>query len=100
MNKKTDAFRTGEQAVGADGQLAHPQLLEHSDRLKEEFYAVGEDAWCFVGNGLSNQTFVRGPEGIIAIDTGESHEEMQAALTRLRQETGEPIVACIYTHFH
>ena len=100
MNKKTDAFRTGEQAVGSDGQLAHPQLLEHSDRLKEEFYAVGKDAWCFVGNGLSNQTFVRGPEGIIAIDTGESHEEMQAALARLRQETGEPIVACIYTHFH
>jgi len=27
-------------------------------------------------NGLSNQTFVEGPDGLIAIDTSESVEEM------------------------
>ncbi len=100
MSNSTDAFRVGEQRVGPDGQFSHPQLLDHSERLKEEFYQVGEHAWCFVGNGLSNQTFVRGPEGIIAIDTGECREEMQTAIARLRRETDEPIVACIYTHFH
>ena len=100
MSKKTSAFRPGEQGTGAYGQLAHPQLLDHSERLQEEFYQVGENAWCLVGNGLSNQTFVRGPQGIIAIDTGECHEEMQAAIAWLRRETDEPIVACIYTHFH
>ena len=62
MSKSTGSFRVGQQGVGVDGQLAHPQLLDHSQRLKENFYKVGEHAWCLVGNGLSNQTFVEGPE--------------------------------------
>ena len=78
---------------------AHSQLLDHSERLKEKFYKVGEHAWCLVGNGLSNQTFVEG-QSIIAIDTGECHEEMKQAIEWLREETDLPIVACIYTHFH
>ena len=53
-----------------------------------------------VGNGLSNQTFVEAPDGIIAIDTGESTEEMAAALAALREHTDRPIAAVIYTHFH
>ncbi len=63
-------------------------------------YEVGDNAWCVVGNGLSNQTFVEGPEGIIAIDTGDCVEEMAAAIAQLRTATSTPIVACIYTHFH
>ena len=59
-----------------------------------------EGVWTFVGNGLSNQTFVQGPEGIIAIDTGECVEEMKAALAELRNHTDVPIVAVLYTHFH
>ncbi len=96
----TDPFRPREQSRGPNGQLAHAQHLAHTDRLAETFYAVGDSAWCYVGNGLSNQTFIRGPEGIIAIDTGECHEEMAQALEKLRQHTAEPIVACIYSHFH
>ena len=42
MSNSTDAFRVGEQRVGPDGQFSHPQLLDHSERLKEEFYQVGE----------------------------------------------------------
>jgi len=53
-----------------------------------------------VGNGLSNQTFVEGPDGLIAIDTGESVEEMQAALDAVRAHTSAPVAAVIYTHFH
>ncbi len=37
-----------------------------------------------MGNGLSDQTFIEGPEGIIAIDTGEPVEEMAAALLAQR----------------
>jgi len=88
----TDPFRPREQSRGPNGQLAHAQHLAHTDRLAETFYAVGDSAWCYVGNGLSNQTFIRGPEGIIAIDTGECHEEMAQALEKLRQHTAEPIV--------
>ena len=52
MSKSTDAFRVGQQGVGSNGQIAHPQLLDHSERLKEKFFKVGEHAWCLVGNGL------------------------------------------------
>ncbi|MEM7079016.1 MAG: alkyl sulfatase dimerization domain-containing protein [Pseudomonadota bacterium] len=87
-------------ATGPAGQVAHPLAIAHHQRLTRHFYTVGEHAWCLVGNGLSNQTFVRGPEGIIAIDTGESIEEMRSALDELRAVTDEPIVAVIYSHFH
>ncbi|MEM7101285.1 MAG: alkyl sulfatase dimerization domain-containing protein [Pseudomonadota bacterium] len=85
---------------GPEGQLAHPQALAQTQRLAPEFFVIDDIAWCFVGNGLSNQTFIRGPQGIIAVDTGESVEEMRAALKQLRQHTLDPIVAVIYTHFH
>lgn len=86
--------------AGPAGQLAHVDAVNQLERLQPAVYAVGEHAWCVVGNGLSNQTFIEGPEGIIAIDTGECMEEMQAAIKLLRQHTQQPVVACIYTHFH
>ena len=86
--------------VDSRGQRAHRKALEQSQRLTRRLYAIGDSAWCLVGNGLSNQSFVRGPEGIIAIDTGESVEEMRAALAELRKVTSEPVVAVLYTHFH
>jgi alkyl sulfatase BDS1-like metallo-beta-lactamase superfamily hydrolase len=49
--------------------------------------------WSVIGNGLSNQNFVEGPEGLIAIDTGESVEEMRWALDAVREETAAPVVA-------
>ncbi len=87
-------------ATGERGQVAHEEHLAHTERLARRLHHIGKDAWCLVGNGLSNQTFVRGPEGIIAIDTGESVEEMRAAIAELRTVTAEPIVAVLYTHFH
>lgn len=86
---------------GPAGQLAHRDAVTHlQDRLQTKFYSVGEGVWCFVGNGLSNQTFVLGPQGIIAIDTGECVEEMKLALQELRAVTDQPVVAVIYSHFH
>ncbi|MEL0074527.1 MAG: MBL fold metallo-hydrolase, partial [Ilumatobacter sp.] len=90
----------GSVAEGLTGQIVDSSLLAHTDRLRRELYPLGENAWTLVGNGLSNQTFVRGPRGIIAIDTGESVEEMRAALAALREVASEPIVAVLYTHFH
>ncbi len=87
-------------ATGPKGQIAHRAHLAHSDRLANRLYAVGADAWCHVGNGLSNQTFVRGPQGIIAIDTGESIQEMQGSLEALQAVADEPVVAVLYSHFH
>lgn len=82
------------------GQRVHAGHAAQSDVIRSEFYEVRAGVWCFVGNGLSNQTFIDAPEGIIAVDTGESIEEMRAALRQLRDITDAPIAAVIYTHFH
>jgi alkyl sulfatase BDS1-like metallo-beta-lactamase superfamily hydrolase len=84
----------------ATGQIAHRDHIAHSQRLERKFYTISPGVWCLVGNGLSNQTFVDAPDGIIAIDTGESIEEMRAAIKELRAVTTRPIVAVLYTHFH
>jgi alkyl sulfatase BDS1-like metallo-beta-lactamase superfamily hydrolase len=73
--------------------------VEHRSRLERRLYAPRPGVWCLVGNGLSNQTFVKGPDGLIAIDTGESVEEMRAALRELRTLTDRPVVAVMYRHF-
>ena len=87
-------------ATGPLGQRVHGRSLEQSARLARRFYEVRTGVWTLVGNGLSNQTFIEGPEGIIAIDTGECVEEMASALRELRAHTSTPIVAVFYTHFH
>ncbi len=86
--------------TGPRGQKTHRRALEQSDRLVRRFYAVRPGVWSLVGNGLSNQTFVEGPGGVIAIDTGECVEEMASALRELRLHTASPVVAVICTHFH
>ncbi len=85
---------------GPLGQIANGELIEHSNRLEKKLWKVTDGVWCLIGNGLSNQTFVEGPQGLIAIDTGECIQEMEEALSVIRNETEKPVVAVIYTHFH
>ena len=82
------------------GQRVHRDALEHTERLARRLYEVRPGVWTLVGNGLSNQTFIDAPDGLIAIDTGESNEEMRSALSEIRTVTQRPIVAVMYTHFH
>jgi alkyl sulfatase BDS1-like metallo-beta-lactamase superfamily hydrolase len=90
----------GPVVTGPRGQRVHRLALEQGRLHERRLFRCGRYAWCMVGNGLSNQSFVQAPEGLIAIDTGESVEEMAAALRELRLVTREPVVAVIYTHFH
>jgi alkyl sulfatase BDS1-like metallo-beta-lactamase superfamily hydrolase len=87
-------------AAAPNGALAHRDLIAHGRQFERRLCRVGEHVWCMVGNGLSNQTFVRGPGGLIAIDTGECIEEMQFSLDAMRAEVDAPVVAVVYTHFH
>ena len=98
----TRSFDTDDRNVVTTdgGQRVHAGHAAQSEVIKAEFYEVRSGVWCLVGNGLSNQTFIEAPEGIIAVDTGESIEEMREALRRLRQITDAPIAAVIYSHFH
>ncbi|MGB7878704.1 MAG: alkyl sulfatase dimerization domain-containing protein [Ilumatobacteraceae bacterium] len=83
-----------------NGGLARREMIEHTERFERRLWQVTDRVWCMVGNGLSNQTFVEGPDGLIVVDTGESIQEMAAALAEVRAFTDAPIVAAIYTHFH
>lgn len=85
---------------GPKGELAHHTALAHTPRLQRKLWEVRPGVWCLVGNGLSNQTFIEGPDGLIAIDTGESTQEMHAALAEVRAHTDAPVVAVMYSHFH
>ncbi len=82
------------------GQRVHQGHAEQSNVIAPQFQEVRSGVWTLIGNGLSNQTFIHAPEGIIAVDTGESIQEMAAALRKLREVTDAPIAAVIYTHFH
>ena len=86
--------------TGPEGQLAHAGTLAHSDRLERKLWSPRPGVWSAVGNGLSNQNFVEGPEGLICIDTGESNEEMAWSLAEVRKHTNAPVAAVMYTHFH
>ncbi len=86
--------------TGPRGQIAHPQHLDHTAQFERHVHKVRDGVWSIVGNGLSNQNFVEGPEGLIAIDTGESIQEMQWSIDAMAAETQSPIVAVIYTHSH
>ena len=98
----TRALRDNDEfvRVGDRRQVVDASLLQHTERLNRKLHTVRDGVWCLVGNGLSNQTFIEGPLGLIAIDTGESVEEMQEALDEIRKVTNTPIVAVMYTHFH
>ena len=99
-NPQSFELDTNSSGIGPKGEVAHQSLIDHTARLERRFWTVADGVWCLVGNGLSNQAFVEGPDGIIAIDTGECREEMAAAIVELRNVTDRPIVAVIYTHFH
>lgn len=86
--------------VASNGARVHRDHLAQSEVVRRDFYPVRSGAWCLVGNGLSNQTFVDAPLGIIAFDTGDSVQEMAEALRELRRHTQRPIAAVVYTHFH
>ena len=86
--------------LAPNGARVHEDHLAQSSVLRRNFYEVRPGTWCFVGNGLSNQTFIDAPEGIIAFDTGESVQEMALALKELRTRTTRQIAAVVYTHFH
>ena len=82
------------------GQRAHRDAVQQNEVVKRRFESPCDGVWSLVGNGLSNQTFVRAHDGVIAIDTGECVEEMREALRELRSVERAPVAGVIYTHFH
>lgn len=82
------------------GQVGHRVHIDHTATFERAVHTVRDGVWSIVGNGLSNQNVVEGPDGLIVIDTGESIEEMQWSLDVIREHTAAPVAAVVYTHSH
>lgn len=102
MNHIPASFSTdpGVVTTAPGGQVGHRDHVEHTAQFERAVHKVRDGVWSVVGNGLSNQNFVEGPDGLIVIDTGESVQEMQWSLDALKAETDAAVVAVIYTHSH
>lgn len=102
MNHIPDSFDADPSVpiAGPRGQVAHPDHIDHNAQFERAVHRVRDGVWSVVGNGLSNQNFVEGPDGLIAIDTGESIQEMQWSLDAIAEHASAPVVAVIYTHSH
>ena len=100
MNTRSFDLHDSNVVTAPNGARVHKWHLAQSDVITPQFQKVRAGVWCLIGNGLSNQTFIDAPGGIIAIDTGESIAEMRDAFKHLRRETDKPIAAVIYSHFH
>lgn len=102
MNHIPASFSTdpGVVATGPAGQRGHRDHVDHTGQFERAVHKVRDGVWSVVGNGLSNQNVVEGPEGLIVIDTGESIQEMQWALDAIGEHTDAPVVAVIYSHSH
>ncbi|MGI9615757.1 MAG: hypothetical protein ACR2QO_22785, partial [Acidimicrobiales bacterium] len=101
-NRFPASFDLDDQNVstGPSGQIAHRRAIAHTDRFERRAWSPRPGVWSVVGNGLSNQNFVEGPDGLICIDTGESNQEMAWALEAVRAATDAPVVGVLYSHFH
>ena len=74
MARRTRSFEpnASKSVTLPGGQIAHELHVEQSRRLARSFSEVRPGVWCFVGNGLSNQSFIDAPEGIIFIPASKS----------------------------
>lgn len=86
--------------TGPKGEVAHRDLIAHSAKFKATLHRVTDNVFCAVGYGLSNATYLRGPDGVIVIDSGEAMEEARETLDAFRKVCDEPIRALICSHFH
>ena len=87
-------------ATGLRGEIAHRDLIDHSQRFERALYAVAEGVWCYVGGGTANISFVETGNGLIAIDSGDCREEAAEALAAVREVTDAPLRAMLWSHFH
>ncbi len=87
-------------ATDAQGAIAHPALIAHSEQFRPRVHRVSDRIHCAVGFGLSNVTLILGDEGAILVDTGECREEMAEVLDAFGPLLDRPVVAIIYSHSH
>ena len=77
-----------------------PELAAHSGLFERKIHRIGERVYCAVGYNLANVIAVDGPEGLVIVDTGLEMRQGEEVLADLREITGKPVAAIVYTHHH
>ncbi|HEB26688.1 MAG TPA: MBL fold metallo-hydrolase [Porticoccus sp.] len=78
----------------------HPLLTEHSRKMDQGIFKVGDNAYMAYGYALTSPVFVDGPTGVIIIDPPEDVEKAKQTLAAFRKYSNKPIVAIMYSHWH
>lgn len=78
----------------------HPVLTEHSRKMDQGIFKVGENAYMAYGYALTSPVFIDGPTGVIIIDPPEDVGKAKQTLAAFRQYSKKPIVAIMYSHWH
>jgi len=79
---------------------SHPDLAAHSEEFKKEVIKVTDGVYVAVGFALANTILLEGDDGVIIVDTLESHEAAAQVKNAFDRITTKPVKAIIYTHFH
>jgi alkyl sulfatase BDS1-like metallo-beta-lactamase superfamily hydrolase len=79
---------------------SHPDLAAHSEEFTREVITVAEGVHVAIGFGLANSILIEGTDGVIIIDTMESHEAALPVKEAFSRIIEKPVKAIIYTHYH
>ncbi|TVR17683.1 MAG: MBL fold metallo-hydrolase [Planctomycetota bacterium] len=89
-----------EPMIAEQGQLGHPDLVQHRLRLQPQVIPICDNVWTIFGVSLANCHIIRGSDGLIVIDTGHSGSEGTELRRLIRSVCSEPVRAVLYTHLH
>jgi alkyl sulfatase BDS1-like metallo-beta-lactamase superfamily hydrolase len=86
-----------------NGAITNKRLLDGIDKVastKPTIEEPTEGVWFLSGFGLAPMAVIDTPEGLIAIDTGDTKHDGELMLEGLRTVTDKPVKAIIYGHTH
>jgi alkyl sulfatase BDS1-like metallo-beta-lactamase superfamily hydrolase len=86
-----------------NGAITNKRLLDGIDKVastKPTIEVPTEGVWFLSGFGLAPMAVIDTPEGLIAIDTGDTKHDGELMLEGLRTVTDKPVKAIIYGHSH
>ena len=78
-------------------------LEKRRDELQPHIVQVSPRVWVSVGEDVSNVSMIKGKDGIVLVDTGQSPERLATILSEFRKVAPKddyPIKTVIYTHGH
>jgi len=78
----------------------NPVLTEHSRKMDQGIFKIGESTYMAYGYALTSPVFVVGPTGVLIIDPPEDVGKAKETLAAFRKYSDKPIAGIMYSHWH